>query len=104
MNTTTRQRRGGVGGGILLLGIGLLIITGWWWPGIMLVLGVAFAVERLLQGRTRDAVVVAVIFIVVPLLISTAQQIHVPVSWVIGFIVAALGVGVLVRALSRSLS
>lgn len=101
MRTMSGQRRSGVEGGIILLGIGLLIITGWWWPGIMLVLGVAFAVERLLRGRTRDAVVVAVIFIGIPLLISTAQHIHIPGTWVFGFIVAALGVGVLVRAISN---
>jgi predicted tellurium resistance membrane protein TerC len=95
------QRRSGIGSGIILLGIGPLIITGWWWPGIMLVLGLAFAVERLLQGRTRDAVVVAVIFIGIPLLISTTQHIHIPATWAIGFIVAALGVGVLVRAISN---
>jgi hypothetical protein len=101
VRTTSGQRRSGIGGGIILLGLGLLIITGWWWPGIMLVLGVAFAVERLLQGRNRDAVVVAVIFIGIPLLISTTQHINIPSTWVFGFIVAALGVGVLVRALSN---
>jgi hypothetical protein len=90
-----------VAGGIILLGIGLLIITGWWWPGIMLVLGVALAVERLMRGRYQAASLVAVVFIAIPLLISAAQHVDVPVTWVIGFVVAALGIGVLIRAITH---
>lgn len=94
------ERHSEVAGGIILVGLGLLLITGWWWPGIMLVLGVAFAAERLMQGRFRAAVVVAVVFIGIPVAISAAQHIHIPATWVVGFVLAGLGVSVLARALN----
>lgn len=97
MNQT---RRSSVAGGLMLLGIGLLLVTGWWWPGIMLVIGVAAAAERLLERRYTAAGTIAVIFIAVPLLISAASHINIPGTWIAGFLVAGLGVTVLVRALS----
>jgi hypothetical protein len=102
MSTRTGQRSSGVGFGVLLLGLALLVVTNWWWPGVMLVLGVALAAERLIRGRYRAAAVVAVVFIAVPLLISFGQSVHVRAGWLVGLVLAALGVAVLVRTLARS--
>ncbi len=98
MNQT---RRSSVAGGLMLLGIGVLLVTGWWWPGIMLVIGVAGAAERVLERRYTAAGIIAVIFIGVPLLISAADHINIPGTWVAGLLVAGLGVTVLIRALTR---
>jgi hypothetical protein len=86
---------------MIVLGCGVLLITGWWWPGIMVVLGVAFAAERLVAGRVVDAVVVLAIFLGIPLAIAVVTRIDIPWVWVFGLVLIGLGGAGVVRSLSR---
>src|SRR5664279_3416720 len=99
MSVVADRRRTGVSGALIIIGIGLLIVTGWWWPGIMIVLGIAIGAERLYQGRYLAAATVTALFIAIPLAISVAEHIHVPGTWVAGFVLVSLGIVTLVRVL-----
>ncbi|HET9657766.1 MAG TPA: hypothetical protein VFP72_20610 [Kineosporiaceae bacterium] len=99
MPTSTSRSSDSVRSGIFLLGLGTLLITGWWWPGVLLVIGAALTAERLVQGRFRSAGVVALVFIAVPVVFWLAGRVEVPGSWVAGFLLAAAGIVILVRAL-----
>ncbi len=52
--------------GIMLIGLGILVFTGWWWPGIMLVIGTALGVDKLLQGQIKDAIGLFLLFLAIP--------------------------------------
>ncbi len=93
-------RRSGVAGGVMLLGLGALLISGWWWPGILVVIGIALAAERLLEGRYGAAGVIAVLFIGIPLAISGISKIDIPWTWLIAFVLVGLGLSSIVKALS----
>jgi len=95
-----RSERTGLAGALILIGIGILMITGWWWPGIMVVLGVAFAAERLVAGRVVDAVVVLAIFLGIPVAISLMTSIDIPWAWVVGLVLIGIGGAAAVRALA----
>lgn len=95
------SERTGIAGAMIVLGCGVLLITGWWWPGIMVVLGVAFAAERLVVGRVVDALVVLAIFLGIPLAISVLTSVDIPWVWVLGLLLIGLGGAGVIRSLSR---
>ena len=95
------QARGGVAGGIMLVGIGMLIITNWWWPGIMLVIGCALAAERFLNGQLAQAIGVFALFLAIPVGIAILQDINIPWNLVIPFVLIALGLVVVFRAVTN---
>lgn len=100
----TEQRethsRGGIAGGIILIGIGMLIITNWWWPGIMLVIGCALAAERFIKGQLAQAVGVFALFLAIPLGIAILQDINIPWNIVVPFVLIAIGIVGVFRALA----
>jgi hypothetical protein len=96
------SERTGIAGALILVGCGILLITGWWWPGIMVVLGVAFAAERLVAGRAVDALVVLAIFLGIPLATWVIATVDVPWFWVIGLLLIGLGAVGAIRALGRT--
>jgi hypothetical protein len=96
------SRRGGVAGGVILIGIGMLALTGWWWPGIMLVIGCGLAAERLLRGEFVQAIGVLALFLVIPLGVSVLQHIDIPWSLVGPFVLVAVGLAIVVRAIARN--
>ena len=96
-----RSERTGLAGALILIGIGILIITGWWWPGIMVVLGVAIAAERLVAGRYVEAVVALAIFLSIPVAISLMTSIDIPWAWVVGLVLIGVGGAGAVKALTR---
>jgi hypothetical protein len=87
-------------GGVFLVGLGMLILTGWWWPGIMLVIGLASAAELARRGHLAAAAATFVGFAAIPVAIALASAIDVP--WVPGgaFVLIALGLLSLARAMS----
>ena len=87
------RSRGGIAGGIMLVGIGMLIITGWWWPGIML--------ERFLNGQVAQAIGVFALFLAIPLGIAVLQDINIPWNLVVPFVLIALGLVVVFRAVAN---
>ena len=88
-----RQRRGnGITGGLLLIGLGVLALTGWWWPGIMVVLGIAIGSGLAFRGRYAAAVVAAVVFFSIPLLVGL------PIPWQIFGPMILIGLGVIALA------
>lgn len=95
-------KRGGVAGGVILIGIGMLALTGWWWPGIMLVIGCGLAAERLLKGEFAQAGGVLAIFLAIPLAVSLLQHIDIPWSLVGPFVLVAVGLAIVVRAIARN--
>ena len=95
------RSRGGIAGGIMLVGIGMLIITGWWWPGIMLVIGCALAAERFLNGQVAQAIGVFALFLAIPLGIAVLQDINIPWNLVVPFVLIALGLVVVFRAVAN---
>ena len=95
-------RRGGVAGGVILIGVGMLALTGWWWPGIMLVIGCGLAAERLLKGESVQAIGVLALFLAIPLGVSVSQHIDIPWSLVGPFVLVALGLAIVVRAIARN--
>ncbi len=101
MATDVQPQRTGIAGGVMLLGLGVLLITGWWWPGIMLVIGVAIAAERLMAGQTTAAIGVLILFLGIPVAIAVFSDISVPWVWVGGLVLAGLGIAAIVRAMSR---
>lgn len=101
MSDVRHRDRSGVAGGLILIGVGVLLVTGWWWPGIMVVIGVAMAAERLVSGRVRDALVVLGIFLAIPVGISLMNSIDIPWVWVMALVLIGFGVSGVVRALSR---
>lgn len=94
-------KRGGVAGGIILVGIGVLALTGWWWPGIMLVIGCGLAAERFLRGENVQALGVLALFLAIPLVISVLQNIDIPWSLIGPFVLIALGLAVVVKAVTQ---
>jgi hypothetical protein len=97
-----RTERTGIAGALILVGVGVLLITGWWWPGIMVVLGIAFAAERLMAGRMVDALVVLAIFLGIPLAIWVVGAVDIPWFWVIGLVLIGLGAAGVIRVLTGS--
>jgi hypothetical protein len=86
-----KQRQGdGITGGLLLIGLGVLLFTGWWWPGIMVVLGIAIASGLAFRGKIKEAVIMAVIFFGIPILISAN------IPWQIFGPMVLIGVGIIV--------
>lgn len=100
MSEVMRKERSGVAGGLILIGIGVLLITGWWWPGIMVVIGVALAVERWLSGSTREALLVLGIFLAIPLAIALLTSIDIPWLWVFALVLIGIGAAGVVKAMS----
>ena len=97
-----RTERTGISGALILVGVGVLLITGWWWPGIMVVLGIAFAAERLMAGRVVDALVVLAIFLGIPLALWVVGSVDIPWYWVIGLVLIGLGAAGVLRVLTGS--
>ena len=95
-------RRDGIAGGVILIGIGMLALTGWWWPGIMLVVGCGLAAERLLRGEFVQAVAVFTLFLAIPIGVSLLQRIDIPWSLVGPFVLVAVGLAIIVRAVTRT--
>jgi len=95
------ERAKAVGGGVLLLGLAVLFLTDWWWPGIMLVLGIAFAAERLMDGRLRAAIGVAATFTAIPLAISLSQSKDVPWTWLVALVLGGLGIAGILRGVAN---
>jgi hypothetical protein len=95
------QARGGIAGGIILIGIGMLWITNWWWPGIMLVIGCALAAERFINGQLAQAVGVFALFLAIPLGIAIVQDINIPWNIVVPFVLIALGIVGVFRAIAH---
>jgi hypothetical protein len=94
------QARGGVAGGVMLVGLGMLWLTNWWWPGIMLVIGCALAAERFIKGQIAQAVGVFALFLAIPLGIAILQDINIPWKVVIPFVLIAIGLVVVFRAVA----
>jgi hypothetical protein len=94
-------RRGGVVGGVILIGIGMLALTGWRWPGIMLVIGCGLATERLLKGEVVQAIGALALFLAIPLGVSVLQHIDIPWRLVGPFVLVAVGLAIVVRAIAR---
>lgn len=99
--STDTGKRGGVAGGVILVGIGMLALTGWWWPGIMLVIGCGLAAERFLNGEVGQALGALALFLAIPLAISVLQDIDIPWHLVVPFVLIALGLAAVVRAIAR---
>jgi hypothetical protein len=95
------SKRGGVAGGVILIGIGMLALTGWWWPGIMLVIGCGLAAERLLKGgRAGDRGPGTVLGH--PFGGLHLQHIDIPWRLVGPFVLVAVGLALVVRAIARN--
>jgi hypothetical protein len=82
--------------GIMLIGLGILAFTGWWWPGIMLVIGTALGVDKIMQGKVKEAIGLFLLFLAIPAAVFIfsnsiiSPTIFVPVLLVgIGFLVIA---------------
>ena len=61
----------------ILFGIGLvfLVINKNWWPGIMLAIGLPFALRQYLLGRTYDAAISFIVFV------GTFITVNYDISW-----------------------
>jgi hypothetical protein len=84
--------RNGITSGLLLIGLGVLLYTDWWWPGIMLVVGIAVASGLVFRNRYREAVVVAIIFFGIPLLVASGLR------WDLYAPIVLIGLGIVVLA------
>jgi hypothetical protein len=67
----------------------------------MLVIGCGLAAERLLRGEIAQAIGVFAVFLAIPLVVSLLQNIDIPWSLVLPFVLVAAGLAVLVRAFTR---
>jgi hypothetical protein len=92
------MRRGSIASGVFLIGLGMLVLTGWWWPGIMLVIGLAWAAELAHRGQTAAAAGAFLGFAAIPVGIALVSAIGVPWLPVGAFILIALGLLALARA------
>jgi hypothetical protein len=79
----------------------MLALTGWWWPGIMLVTGCGLAAERFLRGEVLQALGALALFLAIPLGVSVLQHINIPWSLVGPFVLVAVGLAIVVRAIAR---
>lgn len=61
--------REGITGGLFLIGLGVIFLANWFWPGILVVIGIAAVSDLVLRGRYSEAIVPALIFFGIPLLV-----------------------------------
>ncbi len=60
---TSRKRALTFCAALFLIGLLFLLFTNAWWPGIMLVIGIPFALRQFLLGRTYDTMVSLLVFV-----------------------------------------
>jgi len=48
---------------LFLLGLAILAFTGQWWPGILLVIGISLAIQKLLMKKFLESFLLVVIFV-----------------------------------------
>jgi hypothetical protein len=89
-----------VAGGILLLGLLVLVVAGDWWPWVLLVVGVSAASDRLLDGRFRQALAVLVVALLVTVPMAWMSDDSIPMAWIVSFVLIAIGVASIVKALT----
>ena len=68
----------------------------------MLVIGCGLATERLLKGEVVQAIGVLALFLAIPLGISLLQHLDIPWSLVGPFVLVAVGLAIVVRAIARN--
>jgi hypothetical protein len=68
----------------------------------MLVIGCGLAAERLLKGEVVQAIGVLALFLAIPLGISLLQHLDIPWSLVGPFVLVAVGLAIVVRAIARN--
>ncbi len=66
-----KHYREGITGGLFLIGLGVIFMANWFWPGIMVVIGVTAVTDLFLRGRYSEAIVPALIFFGIPILVVT---------------------------------
>lgn len=85
---TSRKRAGALSTALFLLGLASLIFTQVWWPGIMLIIGLPFALRQFLLGRTYDAMISLLVFVgtYITVQFDISWKIFLPVLFTIGAI------------------
>jgi predicted membrane protein len=85
---TSRKRAHTFASALFLLGLAILIFTDAWWPGIMLVIGIPFALRQYLLGRTYDMMISLVVFVgtFVTVQYEIAWQVLLPTLFTLGAI------------------
>lgn len=58
----SKRKANNLSGGLFLIGLATLSYLEIWWPGILLVIGLPFAVRQALLGKGYDAILIACIF------------------------------------------
>jgi hypothetical protein len=99
--TRTIQQPRNVSGGIMLIGLGVLFLTDWFWPGIMFVIGLAWAADLWLKGETRQAAGIFLLFLLLPAALTVVEALYIP--WAIILPLALIGFGLfsLAKAISQ---
>jgi hypothetical protein len=68
----------------------------------MLVIGCGLAAERLLKGEVVQAIGALALFLAIPVGVSILQHIDIPWSLVGPFVLVAVGLAIVVRAIARN--
>lgn len=82
----SRRKADAISNGIFFILLGVLFYTNAWWPGILIAIGVTFALRQFLTGRTIDFFITVGIltFIVAVSFAGFAFSILMPLLFVLG--------------------
>ncbi len=85
---TSKKKANAISGIIFLVGMIILIIVDIWWPGIMLVIGIPFALRQYLLGRTYDMCISLLVFVgtFITVQFDIAWRIFLPILFSLGSI------------------
>lgn len=89
----SKRKADAISNGIFFILLGILFYTNAWWPGILVAIGVTFALRQFLTGRTIDFIVTLAIlaFIILITYAGLALSILMPILFILG------GIYVIVR-------
>lgn len=83
--------------GLFLIGIAILYLIGSWWPGILLAVGIPYAIRNYLKGRVYDSLFIFAIF-TLAFLVAFLQ---IPNEVLIPIVLIVLGLYIIFREYGR---
>ena len=86
--------------GLFLIGVAILYLAGRWWPGILLVVGIPYAIRNYIKGRLYDSLFIFVIF-TLAFLVAFLQ---IPTEVLVPIILFIIGLHIIFREYGRDKS
>lgn len=97
MKSQNTEKANALSLGLFLIGIAILYLIGSWWPGILLAIGIPYAIRNYIKGRIYDSLFIFVIF-TLAFLVAFLQ---IPTEVLIPIVLFIIGLHIIFREYGR---